>query len=54
MTDVLNQDRSAEASPSPWANGIIPESTAVAVLVIIGWLVGWRALGVWRMASRDV
>ncbi len=38
----------------PGANGIIPESTAVAVLVIVGWLVVWTALGVWRMATRDV
>jgi hypothetical protein len=38
----------------PGAGGIIPESTAVAVIVIIAWLVVWSALGAWRMATRDV
>jgi hypothetical protein len=38
----------------PGAGGIIPESTTVAVIVIIGWLAVWTALGVWRMATRDV
>jgi hypothetical protein len=38
----------------PGSGGIIPESTAVAVIVIVGWLVVWSALGAWRMATRDV
>ncbi len=38
----------------PGATGIIPESTVLAVLVIIGWLVVWTMLGMWRMATRDV
>lgn len=38
----------------PGAGGIIPESTTVAIIVIIGWLVGWTVLGVWRMSTRDV
>ena len=38
----------------PGANGMIHESTAWAVIVIIGWLVVWTALGAWRMATRDV
>ncbi|HSN02187.1 MAG TPA: hypothetical protein VLS91_01765 [Acidimicrobiales bacterium] len=32
---------------------LVPESTTVAVLVIAAWLVGWTALGAWRMATRD-
>ncbi len=32
---------------------LLPESTTVAVLVIIAWLVGWTALGAWRMMTRD-
>jgi hypothetical protein len=32
---------------------IVPESTVVAVCVIVAWLVGWTALGAWRMAKRD-
>jgi hypothetical protein len=33
--------------------GLLPESTTVAVLVIIAWLVGWTVLGAWRMMTRD-
>ena len=33
--------------------GLIPESTTVAVCVIVAWLVGWTALGAWRMMTRD-
>ncbi|MGA2530498.1 MAG: hypothetical protein ABSG36_15230 [Acidimicrobiales bacterium] len=32
---------------------LIPESTTVAVCVIIAWLVVWTALGAWRMMTRD-
>lgn len=32
---------------------LIPESTTVAALVIVGWLVVWTALGAWRMMTRD-
>jgi hypothetical protein len=32
---------------------LIPESTTVAVCVIIAWLVGWTILGAWRMMTRD-
>jgi hypothetical protein len=32
---------------------LIPESTTVAVCVIVGWLVVWTALGAWRMSKRD-
>ena len=35
------------------AAGLVPESTTVAVCVIVAWLVGWTALGAWRMATRD-
>lgn len=34
-------------------SSLVPESTTVAVLVIVAWLVGWTALGAWRMATRD-
>jgi hypothetical protein len=32
---------------------LVPESRTTAVIVIIGWLVGWTALGAWRMVKRD-
>jgi len=34
--------------------GLLPESTTVAVCVIVAWLVGWTILGAWRMMTRDV
>ena len=37
----------------PRAGLLVPESTTVAVCVIIAWLVGWTALGAWRMMTRD-
>jgi hypothetical protein len=40
----------------PGAGGralLLPESTTVAVCVIVAWLVGWTALGAWRMMTRD-
>lgn len=35
------------------ASLLVPETRLVAVLVIIGWLVVWTALGAWRMMTRD-
>jgi len=32
---------------------LVPESTTVAICVIVAWLVGWTALGAWRMIRRD-
>jgi hypothetical protein len=32
---------------------LLPESTTVAVCVIVAWLVGWTVLGAWRMVTRD-
>jgi hypothetical protein len=32
---------------------LLPESTTVAVCVIVAWLVGWTVLGAWRMTTRD-
>jgi len=32
---------------------LLPESTTVAVCVIVAWLVGWTILGAWRMMTRD-
>ncbi len=31
----------------------VPESTTVAVCVIVAWLGGWTILGAWRMMTRD-
>jgi hypothetical protein len=31
----------------------LTESTTTAVLVILAWLIGWTALGAWRMMTRD-
>ena len=33
--------------------GLLPESTTVAVCVIVGWLLVWTVLGAWRMMTRD-
>jgi hypothetical protein len=32
---------------------LLPESTTVAVCVIVAWLVVWSVLGAWRMTTRD-
>ncbi len=32
---------------------LIPESTLVASLVIVGWIVFWTAIGAWRMMTSD-
>ncbi|MGB8179823.1 MAG: hypothetical protein WCF63_06630 [Acidimicrobiales bacterium] len=32
----------------------LPISLTAAVCVIVAWIVGWTALGAWRMAKRDV
>jgi hypothetical protein len=32
---------------------LVPESRTAAICVIVAWLVGWTALGAWRMARRD-
>jgi hypothetical protein len=37
----------------PGGHALLPESTLVASLVIVGWLAVWTALGAWRMATRD-
>lgn len=37
----------------PGTQNLLPESTLVASLVIVGWLVFWTLVGVWRMATRD-
>jgi hypothetical protein len=48
--------------PAPFGGGggggpggpmLIPESTLVASLVIVGWIVFWTAIGAWRMRTRD-
>lgn len=37
----------------PGGPQLVPESTVVAVGVILAWLVGWSVLGAWRMMKRD-
>lgn len=32
---------------------LVPETRLVAALVIVAWLVGWTAIGAWRMVTRD-
>ncbi|MGC2485688.1 MAG: hypothetical protein WA359_05555 [Acidimicrobiales bacterium] len=41
-------------SNGPFQHTSIPMSVTVAILVIVGWIVVWTALGAWRMATRDV
>jgi hypothetical protein len=31
----------------------VTESTATAICVVLAWLIGWTALGAWRMNTRD-
>lgn len=31
----------------------LTESTTTAIIVILAWIIGWTALGAWRMATRD-
>ena len=38
---------------NPGTSNLVPESRTTAVFVIAAWLVGWTALGAWRMAKRD-
>ncbi len=35
------------------ASILVPETTFVAVCVILAWLIGWTILGAWRMNTRD-
>jgi len=39
--------------PNGSMSQLLPETTTVAVCVIVAWLVGWTALGAWRMVRRD-
>lgn len=45
--------------PTPFGGGpadramFVHESTAVAVAVVVVWIVAWTVLGAWRMAKRD-
>ena len=32
---------------------LLPETTTVAVCVILAWLIGWSIVGAWRMMTRD-
>jgi hypothetical protein len=33
--------------------GIPPMATWAMIAVIVGWIVGWTALGAWKMVRRD-
>ena len=35
------------------ALGIAPMATWAMISVIVGWIVGWTAIGAWRMITRD-
>jgi hypothetical protein len=35
------------------ASLLVSESTTVAICVVIAWLIGWTAIGAWRMITRD-
>ena len=35
------------------ALGIPPMPTWAMISVIVGWIVGWSAIGAWRMMTRD-
>jgi hypothetical protein len=37
----------------PGSTLLLPETRIVAICVIVAWLVGWTALGAWRMMTRD-
>lgn len=39
--------------PNSHVGLLVPESTVVAICVIVAWVIGWTALGAWRMATRD-
>ena len=32
---------------------LVSESTTVAIIVVVAWIVVWTGLGAWRMATRD-
>lgn len=34
-------------------SALVPESLTASICVIIAWIVGWTALGAWRMSRRD-
>ncbi|MHB8438713.1 MAG: hypothetical protein ACYDD4_06070 [Acidimicrobiales bacterium] len=40
-------------SNNPNGPMLVHESTTVAICVIVAWIVGWTALGAWRMVRRD-
>lgn len=47
-------DRVFGAGGGPNARAYLtPETTTVAILVVLAWLIGWTALGAWRMVKRD-
>ena len=54
--DPAKVQREAQAALARWDQAVAVaggESAFVAVCVIVAWLVGWTALGAWRMMTRD-
>jgi hypothetical protein len=39
--------------PGPGALHMPPMPTWAMITVIAGWIIGWSAIGAWKMASRD-
>jgi hypothetical protein len=61
--DQLRPIGLASGGPSPGGPGIVfggsgalgipPMPTWAMISVIAGWIVGWSAIGAWRMMTRD-
>jgi len=43
----------AQVGPSGGLLHLSPMPTWAMITVIAGWLVGWSAIGAWKMAARD-
>jgi hypothetical protein len=39
--------------PGQNISSLVSETRMVSIVVVIAWLVGWTALGAWRMMTRD-
>jgi len=39
--------------PGPGALHMPPMPTWAMITVIAGWIIGWSAIGAWKMATRD-
>ena len=50
---VFGGDMGGSVAANHGTSLLLPESITVAICVLVAWLVGWTALGAWRMARRD-